>query len=37
MHEPACAVREALRAGEIGLSRYESYLKLLDDDQKYRK
>ncbi len=36
-HEPACAVREALRAGEIGLSRYESYLKLLDDDQKYRK
>ena len=36
-HEPACAVRVALRAGEIGLSRYESYLKLLDDDQKYRK
>ena len=36
-HEPASAVREALRAGEIGLSRYESYLKLLDDDQKYRK
>ena len=36
-HDPTCAVREALRAGEIGLSRYESYLKLLDDDQKYRK
>lgn len=36
-HEPSCAVQEALLAGEISLSRYESYLKLLDDDKKYRK
>ena len=28
--EPGCAVREAVEAGEIGKTRYESYLKLYD-------
>ncbi len=36
-HEPGCAVVEAVRAGEIAVERYESYLKMLDDDEKYRK
>ena len=36
-HEPGCAVGEAVKAGEIAWSRYESYLKILDDDEKYRK
>lgn len=36
-HEPGCAVIEAVREGRIALSRYESYLKMLDDDEKYRK
>ena len=36
-HEPGCAVAEAVKAGEIAWPRYESYLKILDDDEKYRK
>lgn len=36
-HEPGCAVVEAVRSGRIALSRYESYLKILDEDEKYRK
>ena len=36
-HEPGCAVVEAVKAGEIAWSRYEIYLKILDDDEKYRK
>lgn len=36
-HEPHCAVAEAVERGEIALSRYKSYLKILDDDDKYRK
>ena len=36
-HEPACAVIEAVRNGEIAYARYESYLKILDEDEKYRK
>ena len=36
-HEPGCAVVAAVKAGEIAWSRYESYLKILDDDEKYRK
>ena len=35
-HEPGCAVVEALKAGDLSLSRYESYLKILDEDGKYR-
>ena len=36
-HEPGCAVVEAVRNGEIAAARYESYLKMLDEDEKYRK
>ncbi len=36
-HEPGCAVIEAVRNGSIAYGRYESYLKILDDDDKYRK
>ena len=36
-HEPGCAVREAVERGEVAWSRYESYLKILDEDDKYRK
>jgi len=35
-HEPGCAVKTAVESGEIGLSRYISYLGLLEEDQKYR-
>ena len=36
-HEPRCAVIEAVKREEIAFSRYESYLKILDEDDKYRK
>ena len=36
-HEPGCAVVEAVKDGDIAYSRYESYLKILDEDDKYRK
>ena len=36
-HEPGCAVTEAMKAGEIAWPRYESYLKIRDEDEKYRK
>ena len=36
-HEPGCAVIDAVKRGEISLARYESYLKILDEDEKYRK
>jgi len=36
-HEPGCAVTAAVERGEIAPMRYESYLKMLDDDDKYRK
>lgn len=36
-HEPGCAVVEAVREGKIAYARYESYLKILDEDEKYRK
>lgn len=35
-HEPDCAVVRAVENGEVSLSRYESYLKILDEDGKYR-
>ena len=36
--EPGCAVYQAVANGEIALSRYESYLSILDDtnEGKYR-
>lgn len=36
-HEPGCAVIAAVERGEIAYPRYESYLKILDEDEKYRK
>lgn len=36
-HEPGCAVREAIAEGHIAESRYVSYLKTLEEDEKYRK
>ena len=36
-HEPGCAVRKAVAEGAIDAGRYESYLKILDEDDKYRK
>ena len=36
-HEPHCAVMEAVKREEIAFSRYDSYLKILDEDDKYRK
>ena len=36
-HEPHCAVIETVKREEIAFSRYESYLKILDEDDKYRK
>lgn len=35
-HEPECAVAEAVAAGEIAESRYMSYLKIMEEDEKYR-
>ncbi len=35
-HEPGCAVKEAVEVGEIAASRFQSYLGLLQIDQKYR-
>ena len=36
-HEPGCALVGAVREGKIAYARYESYLKILDEDEKYRK
>ncbi len=37
VNEPGCAVIEAVENGEIALSRYQSYLEiLLDEDETYR-
>ncbi len=38
-HEPGCAVRQAVEQGEISITRYTSYLSILDEDpnDKYRK
>jgi ribosome biogenesis GTPase len=31
LHEPGCAVRDAVASGRIALSRYDSYVKLYDE------
>lgn len=36
VHEPRCAVIDAVERGEISESRYISYLKMLEEDGKYR-
>jgi len=37
-HEPGCAVRDAIDAGEISMSRYDSYMSILfeDENEKFR-
>lgn len=35
-HEPGCAVKEAVDAGEISYDRYSSYLGMLEEEGKYR-
>ncbi|MBL7973238.1 MAG: ribosome small subunit-dependent GTPase A [Prolixibacteraceae bacterium] len=35
-HEPHCAVKKSLEEGKIALSRYNSYLGLLEGEEKYR-
>jgi ribosome biogenesis GTPase len=38
IHEPKCAVKAAVEAGDISITRYESYLGMVmeDEDSKYR-
>lgn len=36
-HEPGCAVIDAVERGEIPYERYESYLKIRSEDDKYRR
>ena len=37
LHEPGCAVKEAVKNGSISASRYESYTSLMEDDNaRYR-
>lgn len=35
-HEPGCAVKKALEEGHISESRYDTYVGLLNNDDKYR-
>ena len=35
-HEPGCAVKAAVDAGEISAERYNSYLGMLEEDRKFR-
>jgi ribosome biogenesis GTPase len=37
VHEPGCAVKNAVEKNQVSLSRYQSYLSIMDDnDRKYR-
>ena len=36
VHEPGCAVREAVNANEIDESRYYNYLSMLEDEDSHR-
>ncbi len=35
-HEPNCAVKNAVENGEIAISRYNSYLGMLENEERYR-
>lgn len=35
-HEPGCAVKKAVEEGQIAESRYDTYVGLLNDEEKYR-
>lgn len=35
-HEPGCAVKKAVESGEIAAERYNSYLGMLEEGEKYR-
>jgi ribosome biogenesis GTPase len=35
VHEPNCAIKEALEADEIAYSRYRSYLQILEGDEEH--
>ncbi len=35
-HEPGCAVKEAVEAGEVSYDRYSSYLGMIEEEGKYR-
>lgn len=35
-HEPGCAVKQGVESGEITLERYNSYLSMLEEEEKYR-
>ncbi|MDR0907806.1 MAG: ribosome small subunit-dependent GTPase A [Rikenellaceae bacterium] len=37
VHEPGCAVQRAVEQGSVSEERYISYLKMLEEDEKYRK
>jgi ribosome biogenesis GTPase len=37
VEEPKCAIKQAVAEGQIAESRYDSYLKLLEEDTPYRK
>ena len=37
INEPACGVKEALVEGEICRTRYDSYLKMYEEVQKWQK
>ena len=34
--EPSCAIQEAVKSGEIALSRFESYLSIMENDDNRR-
>ncbi|MGD1890421.1 MAG: ribosome small subunit-dependent GTPase A [Cyclobacteriaceae bacterium] len=36
VHEPGCAVRDAVESGEISESRYYNYLSMLEDEDSHR-
>ena len=33
LHEPGCAVKEAVEKGELSRSRYDGYLRIMADDE----